>query len=432
MKEISDVTALIVDYGSFLALAETVSKKAKRTLYYSPYEEEYRDIKDCVIGHGIEGVERCDEFMDPKILNEVDLVIFPDIGYGGLQRHLRELGKSVWGSMGADKLEQYRTKFLKVLEGHDLPTVNSVKITGLANLADHLKEVDDKWVKINRFRENMETWHHLDYVHSQRMLDALAVELGGAKDHIVFVVQDTIDTEVEIGYDGWSVDGAFPSRSFQGYEKKNELYLGSLLDYANLPEGVRYVNEKFSSVLAGYGYRNFFATELRVKDDVPYFIDPTLRMAGQTMEHQLESCENLPEVIWAGANGELIEPHFIANFAAEATLHYTAGSEAWKTIQIPEKVKRWSKLYHYCVIDGAYQFPPHKTDELGVLIGLGETIEEAIDHLKENFEAFKQEPVSIQIEGFSDLLNQIKVAESAGVEFTDQKIPSPSTVLETT
>ena len=88
----------------------------------------------------------------------------------------------------------------------------------------------------------METWYHVDYEHSLRKLESLAVVFGGVKEQITFVVQDEIKSEIELGYDGWCIDGNYPSKSFQGYEKKNELYLGTVLANDKLPEEIKFVN----------------------------------------------------------------------------------------------------------------------------------------------------------------------------------------------
>lgn len=435
MKDISEIHAHVHDAGTFIPLAAAMAEKCKRVTYYSPMDQEYLNIERCCIGDGLEKVERQDEYMDPDFFDSVDLWIFPDIGYGGFQRYLRREGKLVWGSMGASDLELFRTRFLKVLKDVGLPIVNSTKVVGLTALADHLKTVKDKWIKINRYRDNMETWHHIDYAHSQRELERLAMAFGPMKEHVIFVVQDAINSEddspvIEIGYDGWCVNGQFPPSSFQGYEAKNKLYLGSELTREALPEEVTLVNDKMAPILAEYGYCNFWATEIRVKDGVPYFIDPTARMAGQTMEHLLNTCVNLPEVILAGAEGRILEPEFEHPFATEATLHYTQENDGWKTLVCPAEVEPYVKLYRYCLVDGAYQFPPHKLDELGVILGGGETIEESIDDLKDHFELLKDAPVSIDISGFADLLKQIEDAEEEGVEFSDQPVPEPESVLK--
>jgi hypothetical protein len=243
---------------------------------------------------------------------------------------------------------------------------------------------------------------------------------------------------LEVGYDGWMItapDGSplFPESSFQGYEKKNQLYLGAEMPYTDLPEAILTVNEKFAPVLAEYGYRNFVANEIRVKDKVPHFIDPTDRMAGQTMEHLLRTCTNLPKVIWKGANGELVRPEFEKPFAAEATIHYHSNDDGggWKTFRMPEEAEDWVSLYRFCYKDGAYHFPPHKCDELGVVSGSGDTVEEAMNDMKEHFELIKDEPVSIELSGFADLLKQIEDAKKEGIPFSDKPLPDAKIALET-
>lgn len=438
MKDISEVTALVCDYGKFTFLAECLSTKCKKVYYHTPMEREFQDLNDCAKGDGIEGIERVDDFLD--ILPEIDLAVFPDIGFNGTQKHLRSLGIPVWGHMGIGDLELYRTRFLKFLKEAGLEAPPTQVIRGLTALDAHLREVKDRWIKVNRYRAAIETYHHIDYNHTIRKLEEWSVRFGGLKDSVVFVVQDPINSDeenpvIEIGYDGWTVDGKYPESSFQGYELKNELYLGSKLDYVDLPDQVIEVNEAMSPVLKEYGTRNFLATEIRVKGEHFNFIDPTFRMAGLTEDQLPNTCSNLPEVIWNGANGELIKPEFVADFVAVATMHCTDHvRNQWFTLDIPEQAREWVKLYHFCKADGLYHFipsVPFECDEAGVVIGIGDSIEEAIDHLKENFELLDGEPLKIDITGFAELLTQIHSAEEEGVEFTDQEVPPPEIVVDT-
>jgi hypothetical protein len=73
---------------------------------------------------------------------------------------------------------------------------------------------------------------------------------------------------------------------------------------------------------------------------------------------------------------------------------------------------------------------PLECDEAGVVIGIGNTIEESIESLKQNFALLKAEPLRIEETGFADLLKQVKKAESEGMEFSDQPIPQPEIVLK--
>jgi len=432
MKPVSDVTAVIVDHGYYVSLAEALSRTFKKTYYSSPSDKEFQCAADAVFGDGLETVERTDNFLDPEVLKEIDLFIFPEIGFAPLQKLLRSLGKAVWGSFDATYLEVYRQQFLDFVKECGLPVPPSTKITGLSNLSAFLKDKKDKWVKVDRFRGDAETFHWIDADYGEAKMNELAMKFGGVKELIGFVVQDPIKATAEVGFDGWTVGGAYAGSSFAGYEAKNELYLGSVRQYSQLPKEIRQVNSAIAPKLKELGYRNFIATEIRVGEDKkPYYIDATNRMPGQTGEQLQETCANLADMIWHGANGELLEPKWNYRFAASATMHYDACVENhWKTLRVPKEVKQWVKAAHYCEVDGVLQFPPSPSDELGVVIGCGNSITETLAHLRKNIDALGDAPVSFQLDGFHDLLDDIREAQKKGMKFTDGAIPKREDILK--
>ena len=425
LKDVKDVVACVVDYATFICVAEALSKVMKKVYFFSFTSEEFYSIGDLCKATGLKNVERVNDIFDPKILNTIDLFIFPDIGYEGLQKYLRSIGKAVWGSMGVDEIEIMRDEFLTLLKKVGLPTVPYVPIKGVLNLRKHLEKVTDKFVKINIYRGNMETWHHIDIEHSQPELNRLETEFGGLEDTAEFVVQDCIDTVVETGYDGWNIDGQFPSLCSQGYEKKNELYLAALVEYKNVPDEIKEINEAMAHLLKKHSYRNFWATEIRVKGNKNYFIDPTPRMPGMSGEQFMMMCDNIPEVIWKGANGILVEPQFNAKVIAAATIYCTdyIDDKHWMVLDIPEKLRPFVKLWHYCFHNGKFHWPPKDNNELGLVLGAGNSIEEAIEHLKKNIELLKGEPVEFKLHGFKEIIKDIVEAEKHGIYFNDQKIP---------
>lgn len=431
MKALKEVVGCVWDAGTFPEIAVELAKEFAKVYYHTPFEREYLDVNECVIGDGLPTVERLDEPMAPEAVAEIDFYVFPDRGFGGHQRYLKSIGKAVWGSLGACQYELYRTRFYKLIEKLGLPMAKTVPIQGVTALADYLKEHKRKWIKVNRYRANMETWFHLDYEHSLAQLQYLWTVFGGVAEKVWFVVQDEIPDAQEIGYDGWCIRGQYPPESFQGYEAKNELYLGCAKKYEELPEPVRYVNEKFAPVLEQFGYTNFWATEIRLKDGVPYFIDPTPRMPGQTGEQLLKTCSNLAEVMWKGAHGEVVTPEFEHKFAVEATLHYTGdtGDDGWKVMRVTPEAADWFKAYQFCMVDGLYKFPPGKNDEVGVVIGVGQSIEDAMDSLNEHIELLGDEPVKAHLDGFVDLIEQVEQAEAEGMEFSKEPLPDAAKVV---
>jgi hypothetical protein len=434
MKDVHEITACVVDYGYNVSLAEHLAETFAAVYYSSPCQDEFVDVRRTVFGDGLSKVERLDDPFEPDILKTIDLFIFPDIGMAGTQKYLRSIGKAVWGSFDATDKEIYRTEFLEWLKEMDLPISKYVKIRGVTALADHLKTVKDKWVKIDRYRAQKETWKHIDYAHSQSDLEDLARMFGGMKEHVVFVVQDTIPTEIEIGYDGDCVDSNYAESSFQGYEGKNNIYLGSHRKYEQLPKQVRQIMDAMKPDLAQWGYRNQIAAEIRLgKDGKPYFIDPTMRMPGQTGEQLQVTCKNLPQRIWMGANGIMVKPEWAYKFAVSATIHYDAGpDDGWKAVALPEPLKKWAKLARYCEADGLYHFPPSPSRELGVLLGAGNSIPAAFASLRKNVDAFSSEPVSFEMDGFFDLLDSIRAAEKKGMIFSDDPIPTKEQILKFT
>ena len=103
--------------------------------------------------------------------------------------------------------------------------------------------------------------------------------------------------------------------------------------------------------------------------------------------------------------------------------------EAWKILRVPKDKRAFIKADHYCVINDDYHYPISKSDELGVVMGLGDTAQEAIDHLKENFKAIEDEFASIDIIALAELLQKAQDGKEHGVNFSDAPIPEPEEVV---
>jgi hypothetical protein len=303
-------------------------------------------------------------------------------------------------------------------------------VRGLDELRARLKDSRDKYVKLSRYRGMMETFHHVDYVESEPMLDQLAVKFGSVKNVIPFLVEDPVDTDIEVGYDGFCVDGQFPSLGIQGYEIKDKCLIASVQKYEDLPEEITIVNQVLSPVLRDFRYRNFWSTEIRVKDGNSYLIDPCCRCPSPCTEIQMEIWENLGGILWAGAGGELVEPVAAAKFGVEAIIDHNGDEHFWRNLEVPDSVRRWVKLYNVCHPGPIYAIPPFPTscDAIGAIVGIGDTIQEAIDQLAEHVEVLKDQPITVKFESLREGLEVIQEAEKKGLEFSEQPVPEPETV----
>lgn len=429
MSEVSSKTVLCVDHGLFLPLAIKLAESFQRVLYYSPFEKGFPILNDCVLGDGYENVERVDDIWEN--LKDVDLFVFPDLQHSGLQLHLESLGKRVWGSREGDDLELRRSFLKKTQEKLGLEVPDYKTITGIANLRTYLKAYEDQFVKISRYRGVMETFHHLTYEQSQPILDHLAVMFGPLQNEVPFLVEGPIKTDIEVGYDGWCIDGEWPDTGLQGVEAKDKALIASVQEYKDMPEEVTSINEALSPVLKKYRYRNFLSTEIRVADK-PFLIDITTRAPSPGIEIHMELWRNLPEIIWHGANGEMIEPKATAQFGVECMIDHTGNEDRWRVLEIPKEAEPWVKLYSACKHNDLHCIPPfpHSHDTIGAVVGIGDTVEDAIAHLKSTVELLKDQPVSIHVDALYDILKDIHSAEKKGIEFSDQAVPEPEVALQ--
>lgn len=273
MKDTKDVIACVVDHQIFLPWAQRLAREFKKVYYHTPVEKAFPKLADSIIGDGFSDIVRCDDPFD--VMDEVDLWIFPDIGFSGLQLHLEKLGKPVWGSRSADSLEIHREKFLDMLKAVGLSVPPHTRVRGVGAMAEFLKDKEDKWVKMSKYRGDFETFHWRNAKQDSGWPDFLRVKFGPLANEIPFVIADTIETEIEDGYDGYNVDGLFPKLAVHGIECKDRGYLCAVQDYDSLPEQVKAVNAAVAPVLRERRYRNKFSTEIRITEDDAYFIDTT-------------------------------------------------------------------------------------------------------------------------------------------------------------
>ncbi len=433
-------SVVIVDEGLFVDLGPRLARDDwGRVMYFKPWKKSAPETINLLIGSGFEGVERVRNLFEA--VNEADLIVFPDCYQGDLQVYLEQNGKRVWGSRMAERYEFMREDFKQALKEVGLPVAPYKTIKGISRLREYLSEHDDQIVKLwNGCRGDAETFDCPTYALRKSRIDALEYAAGPFSERMSFIVEGMIEASVEPGYDGFCIDGQFTD-GFSDVEIKNEACLIACRKYEDLADPVREVNDAFGPLLAKERYRGPFGTEIRIdKKGVPYFIDATCRTSSPPGEAQWELCANLSEMMWRGSTGEFVQFEPAAKFGCEIMLYMDWGDQAWNEIYIPDKVRQWVKLATACKVDGLY-YPicaegyerlAWSTEEIGAVIGIGDTIEEAIDEAKEHAESVQGFKVHYNLSAVADALTELKKGEKAGVEFSGEPIPAPETVLAET
>lgn len=388
MNDFKSKSILFYDYGLFISMAEKCSKYFGRTGYFAPWETSFSDGREAIIGYGVPGIERIKYF--DEVVDQFDLIVFPDCYDGWLVKYLRDAGYRVWGSALGSRLELARWETKQELEQAGLPVGESHQVVGTANLRTFFREHgnDKGWfVKVSGFRGLGETWHARDYSDAKGVIDEFDVKYGALSYLTPFIIEANIPDAKEIGYDGLSIHGQFPKRSFWGIEKKDQSYFGRVSAYDKLPKEVQAVNNAVAPIMARTKYANFFSSELR--NGVP--IDLTCRHASPGGEVLVEAMENLPEVLWEGAEGRLAEPAYSNIYGAQILLCSEWATERWQPVHFPEELRPFVKLYNHCRIDTGKDgglvdyFVPQiaKMKQIGSVVALGDTPEAAVKLCKE-------------------------------------------------
>ncbi len=410
----SNKTVCIVDNGLFIELAVTLSKSFGRVLYYMPWVNAFPQSNTRLVAYGIPGVERIYYLWEHK--EDIDLWVFPDIYCGDIQEELVSQGKLVWGSRRGDELELYRPETKEHLKKVGIDVGHYELITGMANLREYLKKHDDQYVKVSTTRGDMETFKSKNYKLIEPKLDELEYKLGKKKTIMQWVVEDAIKDAVEVGYDGYTIDGQFPLHAMAGIEIKDKSYLGIFKEYSTMPKQIRDINSKISETLKNYEYKNFFCCEMRItRDGTPWVIDPMTRFGSPPGELVQNMYSNLPDILWKGAEGECVDPIPEAKFGAEVLIHSSWADTNWQTITFPKELRDNFKFRNLAIINGEYCVVPQAVGlpEIGAVVATGDTKEEAIAKCKEYCEQIEGH----YIETYADSLDEATEQEAKLKEF---------------
>lgn len=390
---LTDKTACVVDNGLFAELAVTLGKSFRHVYYLGSWVTSFPRSNALTIGEGLPNVSRINDIW--SVLDEVDLFVFPDVYQGQLQRYLRGLGKRVWGSGIAESLEFKRGGSKQWLQELGLPVGEYKVVNGLKDLRSYLQRRDGVLYVKSSTRGDMETFkvEAGGYRLIEPRLDELEHILGAKKFDYEFLVEEHIEAAAEVGYDGFTIDGQWPKSSLFGVEAKDTGYVGKVMPAVSLPQSLAYVNDKLSGLFEELSYRGFWSSEVRVgKDDgIPYLIDPCCRMASPPGELYLYLIENLSEIIWAGADGELIQPEFKYEYAAQLVLKSDWAQYGWQPIEFPAELREHVKIHYLTVKNGRFYFVPQQIPipEIGAVVAGGDTLDEAIESCIEIAEQVK-------------------------------------------
>lgn len=421
MNDFSNQRWLCWDYGLFPSVAEHLAETVGCVQYYLHWKSAYPDLNLALIGSGLEKVERVRDFFDH--VEGADLIYFPDLGDGDLQKYLRSKGKRVWGTDKAENLENFRWETKQLFKKVGMPMNQAERVVGIQNLKARLKgETAILWIKFSTFRKTWETKKFCgDYRVFEPFLDELAWRTGPAGKLIEFIVDHDIPDAAESGYDGWNIDGKWPINAMLGYEAKGAGLIGKVMPYSEFPPEVVNVNTRIAPLLEHYGCRGNVSSELR--NGIP--IDPCQRSPSPPGELYPSMYTNFDECVYAGAGGELAVPEIKWEYGCEIVLESNWSEKNWCAVYYPKEIEPFVKLRNYAHFDGEpYVLPMDQGPRVGAVIGLGHTVKEACLKAMEYAEQVKGAYIESSTESVGQGLKAIAQAQEEGVNFTDEKLPT--------
>jgi hypothetical protein len=417
MKPANQITAMVIDNGLFSEVASRLSRDFAKTYYCQPgaVECEFPLVTRCWIGRDLEGLTVVPSFW--PYLDKCDLFVFPDNCHAPLQKHLLALGKVVWGGRDGDELEMDRARTKKLMEKAGLPVQPWRIVEGVDALTKWLSDNPNTYAKISRYRGLTETFGGMKVDLLKPKLDDLRRDLGPDAKDFPFVVEDAIEDAIEIGLDGWCIDGRQPPDCLCGIEIKDKAYAGVVLPAAKWPKPIRMFNAGMEWELRRVGYRGFLSSELRCQSaDYGPMIDLCCRCGIPPADLYCEMIGNLGEIVWQGAQGVMVPPKWISRYGAQAMIDSEWSAEHWQPIGFPPSMRKYVKL-RYAAKDGKEYFSAPQgpgTKSAGCVVGFGSTLDAACAMCAGVAKKVEGYGISIHTESFEKLHEQFEDAAAHG------------------
>lgn len=410
MPFLNTVTACVIDFGNYIGVARRLAKDFKRVLYYCPYViNGFPEHNPVDIGRGVFEIEKITDWED--YYEEIDIFVFPDLYFAGLQEMLRRQGKIVFGSGRGQIMETDRGMMKSLQRDLGLPLNEYEEVEGLYELEELLKVTEDKYIK-SGLRGDNETFHHTNYVLSKEELKGMKHRMGIFDKKEKYIIETPIESIAEIGIDTMVCDGQYLDESLTGIELKDVGYYGKMVDYDKLPKQLKLITDKLAPVFREYSYRGAYSNEVRVdKKNVGYLIDQTCRFPSPPTSLMLCMYENFSEVIWSIANGFLPTVKYKYKHGVQLIVKSDMAQTEPVALQFPMEYRDYIDIKNLVVDDdGTYYYTPNGVTmkECASVSGLGNTMEEAVKMATEISESLKGFDIKVNCDCIGDAKKQIE------------------------
>lgn len=324
--------------------------------------------------------------------------------------------KSFFGCGLAHKLEQDRWGLKKVLRDIDIKSARSERIIGVDALRAYFIKNTDKFVKVSTFRGDIESFYAKDGDSIDLKMDEIAQARGPFKNKCEFIIEDTIDSDVEIGADLIFNGNDYLKPYIYGYECAKGLYMGRVSE--TLPKLLMDGMEKLKPVLKKLDYRSCISTEIKcVSKTESYFLDITCRLPNPLCALYNEYITNWREVVIKTGLKQDVRLDIKHKYVGAFFLNSHHGLNHYIKIDVDKKDRDHIKFVVVGENDGKF-YSIKGTEKVAVIIAGGQTVQEVIDTIKKYASKVNADGLEKDSVFAMDKVNEIiKKGHSLGLDF---------------
>lgn len=410
---------LVFDCGLYSEQANALAEGGNnRVFYYTPWTSKDPHYKDYVIGKGFEYLEKILYFED--YIEMADAVVFFDVHGNSYCNYLRKLypKKSIWGAGLGERIENDRVALKKWCAQFGLPVNKYEVVKGVKKLREYLKSNKDKYIKINIFRGDMESFYAKDLDSVEMILDEVESALGPHKDEYDFIVEDAVKTDVEIGVDT-IFNGTDYVGGFCGYELHKNLYLAHTWETLDdLPEPLEETLSAFQPLFQKMNYRGAMSTEEKVVSPTEhYFLDACMRLPNPLSALYPVMIENWAEVVYKVGLGEPVDLDIRHKYVGAFALTSRHCKDSYVKVDINKNHRDQVRYQMICGRkDMVYTVPGWEI--AGIVIAGGNTVDEVLEKLKGNIKYIDGHGIDKDpIHGIDMIKEVIEKGKTVGIPF---------------
>lgn len=383
---------LVKDALIYADIANGLSDGGKNEVqYFTNWATGYPVFKDFCTGLDLESLRKKDKhgnpllFWDAVLKGDWDCVANFDVHAQDEIAAIRKFypDKSVWGSGRGEKIEADRIFLKQLIEAVGLP-VNPYKIVkGITALKEYIKKSPNKYVKLNIFRGDCESFFAKDLEYNRADFIRMEVALGPMAEETMFICEEPIDTDVEVGYDGFFNGKDYADKCFCGVEWHKNLYVAKVFNYEDLPEPIFETMEALAPVLEKMDFRGAISTEEKIVDfKKHYLLDICSRLPAPLSALYPVMIKNWPEFVYRTGLKEDCPLDINAKYVGCFALTSMRGLQEYLPIGLKKADRDKVRLQSVCMLDGKYH-GVKGNETLAVLIAEGDTKEEVLEKIKD-------------------------------------------------